>query len=115
MRVARADGGEERQVVVQVHPLAAVLWVVRVEGVGWRSQRGQWQRAHTHMRTTHAEPHPPRTHPPTSLPMAIQLSAQGSGWPMAARREPHSLSGGPEMNSMLSRASCKGRELVCVE
>lgn len=27
----------------------------------------------------------------TSLPMAIQVRFQGSGWPMAARREPHLL------------------------
>ena len=67
---------------------------------------------------THAHAHDtcratPPTHPPTHL-VADGHPAERPGVGVA-RREPHSLSGGPEMNSMLSRASCKGRELVCVE
>ncbi len=111
MRVAGPDGAKEQQIVLEVHPLAAVLRVqekaVQVHEYicGYRdrrkvrkereaAQRLRKDKTETDQGSIKHEQHseagsaqPQRT----SLPMARKLMFQGSRWPIEARTAPHLL------------------------
>ena len=108
MRVLGPDGAEESQVVVEVHPLAAVL--CRSKGrAGSTAQAAQAVQYSVGLavgalspalrsatsaaqRTAHSTAQRTTAHR-TSLPMAMKFRAQGSGWPIDARSDPHLLHG----------------------
>ena len=103
MGVAGADGGKEGEVVAEVHRLAAVL---RYRGSTVRGGGSAYQRAAGSLRTSsirqkHWHQQNKRYQAvqavhacSTSLPMAMYWMAQGSGWPIEARRDPHLLQAG---------------------
>lgn len=88
VRVLGADGTEEGQVVVEVEGLATVL---QRSSRQWMAVGGRHSTSKNNAANFLNCSSVPSQAAFTSLPMAIQVRFQGSGWPIAARTDPHLL------------------------